>query len=98
MPGIPLQLQGPVFKSPLYFPSSWISLQFFENSPVLFQIEEIYQKAHAAIRKDPTHPQKAVKAGKPKRWTAKKLTLAERKAKVKAAKAEFLAQIEDQKE
>ena len=41
---------------------------------------------------------KADKGGKPKRWTAKKLTLAERKAKVKAAKAEFLAQIEDQKE
>ena len=63
-----------------------------------FQIEEIYEKAHAAIRKDPAHPQKAVKAGKPKRWTAKKLTLEERKAKVKAAKAQFLAQIEDQKE
>ena len=64
------------------------------------QVEEIYQKAHAAIRKDPTHSKKAAaaKAGKVKRWTAKKLTLAERKAKVKAAKAEFLAQIEDQKE
>jgi len=61
-------------------------------------IEEIYKKAHAAIRKDPSHPKKASKGGKPKRWTAKKLTLAERKAKVKTAKETFLAQIEDQKE
>ena len=58
----------------------------------------MYKKAHAAIRKNPSHAKKVVKAEKPKRWTAKKLTLEERKAKVKAAKAEFLAQIEDQKE
>ncbi len=64
----------------------------------IFQIEEIYKKAHAAIRKDPSHTKKAAKGGKPKRWTAKKLTLAERKAKVKTAKETFLAQIEDQKE
>ena len=64
----------------------------------LFQVEESYKKAHAAIRKDPSHAKKASKGGKPKRWTAKKLTLDERKAKVKAAKEEFLAQIEDQKE
>jgi large subunit ribosomal protein L5e len=63
-----------------------------------WQIEEMYKKAHAAIRKDPSLTKKAAKGGKPKRWTAKKLTLEERKAKVKAAKEEFLAQIEDQKE
>jgi large subunit ribosomal protein L5e len=61
-------------------------------------LEDIYKKAHAAIRKDPSHPKKAAKGGKPKRWTAKKLTLEERKAKVKKAKEDFLAQIEDQKE
>jgi len=59
----------------------------------------MYRKAHEAIRNNPSHVKKASKvAGKPKRWTAKKLTLEERKAKVKAAKEEFLAQMEDQKE
>jgi large subunit ribosomal protein L5e len=58
----------------------------------------MYKSAHAAIRKNPSHTKKVAKAGKQKRWTAKKLTLEERKAKVKTAKAEFLAQIEDQKE
>jgi len=72
---------------------------YIKNGITSEAIEEIYQKCHAAIRKDPSHTKKAVaKAGKVKRWTAKKLTLAERKAKVKAAKADFLAQIEDQKE
>jgi large subunit ribosomal protein L5e len=58
----------------------------------------MYKKAHEAIRKNPVHAKKAAKPGKPKRWTAKKLTLEQRKAKVKAAKEAFLAQIEDQKE
>ena len=62
-------------------------------------IEEMYRKAHDAIRKNPVHTKKVAKVtGKPKRWTAKKLTLEERKARVKAAKEQFLAQIEDQKE
>merc|ERR1711875_185957 len=47
-------------------------------------IEGMYQKAHAAIRADPT----------PKA----KIGLEARKAKVAAAKEAFLAQIEDQKE
>jgi large subunit ribosomal protein L5e len=72
--------------------------QFIKNGVTAEAVEEMYKKAHAAIRKNPSHAKKVVKAGKPKRWTAKKLTLEERKAKVKAAKADFLAQIEDQKE
>jgi len=64
----------------------------------LKQIEELFKKAHAAIRNDPTHAKSSKKTGKGKRWNAKKLTLEERKAKVKAAKEEFLAQIESQKE
>jgi len=61
-------------------------------------VEELFKKAHAAIRKDPTHAKPEKKASKGKRFNAKKLTLEERKAKVKAAKDEFLAQIESQKE
>jgi len=62
------------------------------------QLEEVYSKAHAAIRKDPEHKPNPKKEVKKKRWTAKKLTLAERKAKVKKTKDEFLAQIEAQRE
>jgi len=71
---------------------------FIKNGITADAIEEMYKKAHAAIRKDPSHAKKAAKGGKPKRWTAKKLTLEERKVKVKTAKEEFLAQIEDQKD
>jgi len=62
------------------------------------QLEDMYSKAHAAIRKDPEAKPKAKKTPAKKRWTAKKLTLAERKAKVQKAKDEFLSQIEAQKE
>ena len=62
------------------------------------QVEDMYTKAHAAIRKDPSRPAKAEKAITKKRFGAKKLTYAERKAKVQKTKDEFLAQIEAQKD
>jgi len=61
-------------------------------------IEAMYQKAHAAIRADPTPKAKADKKVTKKRWTAAKIGLAARQAKVAAAKEAFLAQIEDQKD
>lgn len=61
-------------------------------------IEDMYKKAHAAIRKDPEHKAKPAKKVTKKRHTAKKLTLAERKAKVEKTKKEFLEQIEAQKD
>jgi len=61
-------------------------------------IEAMYQKAHAAIRADPTPKVKADKKVTKKRWTAAKIGLEARKAKVAAAKEAFLAQIEDQKD
>ena len=61
-------------------------------------MEGIYTKAHAAIRKDPLRVKKAEKTITKKRWSAKRLTYAERKAKVEKTKEEFLAQIEAQKE
>merc|ERR1712137_41140 len=61
-------------------------------------VEDMYKKAHAAIRKNPEGPKKAAKKVTKKRWTAKKLTHAERKAKVEKTKKEFLAQIEAQRE
>merc|ERR1712098_103890 len=59
-------------------------------------IEGMYQKAHAAIRADPTPKAKVEKKVIKKRWTAAKIGLEARKAKVAAAKEAFLAQIEDQ--
>merc|ERR1711935_27218 len=58
----------------------------------------MYTKAHAAIRKDPSRPAKAEKEVTTKRFGAKKLTYAERKAKVQKTKDEFLAQIEAQRD
>ena len=63
------------------------------------QIEAMYSKAHAAIRANPDHQSKQKKGGvQKKRWTAKKLTHAQRKAKVDATKKEVLEQIEAQRD
>lgn len=61
---------------------------------LLAQLETIYKKAHAAIRSDPSHKKAAQKAGgAKKRWTAKRLTHAERHGKVTDRKAAFLAKL-----
>jgi len=54
-------------------------------------LENLYKKAHEAIRADPEHQKSAKDASKvtKKRWNAKKLTLEERKARVAAKKKEF---------
>jgi len=61
-------------------------------------LEAMYKKAHEAIRADPTSAAKKDKQVTKKRWTAKRITLADRKAKIAQTKQEFLAQIEEQKE
>merc|ERR1712083_140848 len=60
--------------------------------------EDAYKKCHAAIRKDPSPKAKSAAKVTKKRWNAAKIGLAARKAKVEKTKAEFLAQIEEQKE
>lgn len=62
-------------------------------------MEEVYKKAHSAIRSDPTHKQAehAKKATK-KRWNAAKLTLEQRKQKVAARKEAFLAKLKAEAE
>ena len=72
--------------------------RFIKNGVTADSVEDMYKKAHAAIRKNPEGPKKAAKKVTKKRWTAKKLTNAERKAKVEKTKTEFLAQIEAQRE
>lgn len=59
-----------------------------------FQLEEVYKKAHAAIRADPSRQKKEhKKAATKKRWNAAKLTLAQRQQKVADRKAAFLAKL-----
>jgi len=72
--------------------------RFIKNGITADNMEDMYKKAHAAIRADPAHKPSVKKDVTKKRWNAKKITLAERKAKVQAQKDEFLAQIEAQKE
>ena len=61
-------------------------------------VKPVLLQCHAAIRKDPSPKAKAESKVTKKRWNAAKIGLAARKAKVEKTKAEFLAQIEEQKE
>lgn len=72
--------------------------RFIKHGIAADSIEPMYKKAHAAIRSDPAHKPAAKKSVTSKRWNAKKITLADRKVKVAKAKADFLSQIEAQKE
>jgi len=57
-------------------------------------LEEVYKKAHSAIRSDPSRQKKEhKKAATKKRWNAAKLTLEQRKQKVAERKATFLAKL-----
>lgn len=74
----------------------WIIASFisFVVSLLYFQLEEIYKKAHAAIRSNPAHKKTAhAKPATKKRWNNAKLTLEQRKAKVAARKAAFIAKL-----
>lgn len=72
--------------------------QFIKNGVTAESIEDMYKKAHASIRKDPEHKKKPAKKVTKKRFGAKKLTLAERKAKISKAKEDFMSQIEAQRD
>ena len=64
-------------------------------------VEAIYKKAHENIRADPSHKKKeeAKKdAGKKKRWNKRKLTLAERKNRIKQKKESFIKKLQAQAE
>jgi len=67
--------------------------QFIKNGITPEMIEEMYKKAHAAIRENPVRLPKKEKpkdAKKPKRFNRKKLSLEQRKDRVKQKKASFL--------
>jgi len=67
--------------------------QYIKNGIKATDVETIYKKAFAAIRKNPAHVPKAKKDVKHKPFGAKKLTGAQRKEKVAALKAEYLASL-----
>lgn len=60
-------------------------------------VEAMYKKAHAAIREDPEHRAKPKKEGapKPKRYNRTKLSLKQRKDRVRQKKAMFLKKMEE---
>merc|ERR1711981_523342 len=72
--------------------------RFIKNGVTADSMEGMYKKAHAAIRADPSPKAKVDKKVEKKRWTAKKIGLAGRRAKVATQKKEFLAQLEQMKE
>jgi len=72
--------------------------RFIKNGVTPDNMEEMYKKAHAAIRADPTPKVAAKKNVTKKRWNLQKIGLEARKAKIAAAKEEFLSQIESQKD
>jgi len=69
--------------------------QYIKHGITADELEDMYKKAHASIRSDPTPQAKvAKKVTTKKRWNAKKITYDERKAKIEKTKAEWLAKIE----
>jgi len=65
---------------------------FIKEAVTSDSLEKMYRDAHAAIRADPLRVPKPAKEVKVKRWTAKKLSIQQRKARVAEKKAAFLAQ------
>jgi len=72
--------------------------RFIKNGVTAANMEDMYKKAHAAIRADPAQKKAGDKKVTKKRWTAKKIGYDARKAKVAKAKEEFLNQLEQMKE
>merc|ERR1712198_827085 len=65
--------------------------QFLKNGVTADSLEQMYRNAHAAIRADPMRAPKPVKEVQVKRWTDKRLSIQQRKARVAEKKAAFIA-------
>ncbi|XP_063392829.1 large ribosomal subunit protein uL18 [Cydia fagiglandana] len=74
--------------------------KYIKNGVNADAIETIYQKAHEAIRADPSHKKKDSKKdpAKQKRWNKRKLTVAERKNRIKQKKDSFIKRLQNQAE
>lgn len=72
--------------------------QYIKQGLTADKIEDMYKKAHEAIRADPSPAPKKTekrKGVKPKRWNKKKLTLASRKDRIAQKKKAFLEKIKE---
>jgi len=65
--------------------------QFLKNGVTSDAMEQMYRNAHASIRADPMRAPQPAKEVKVKRWTAKRLSIQQRKARVAEKKAAFIA-------
>ncbi|KAI4555225.1 hypothetical protein MJT46_015611 [Ovis ammon polii x Ovis aries] len=64
--------------------------QYIKNNGTPDMMEEMYKKAHAAIRQNPVYEKKPKKEVKKKRWNRPKMSLAQKKDRVAQKKASFL--------
>ncbi|XP_045422749.1 60S ribosomal protein L5-like [Lemur catta] len=64
--------------------------QYIKNNVTPDMMEEMYKKAHAAIRDNPVYEKKPKKEVKKKRWNHPKMSLAQKKDRVAQKKASFL--------
>jgi len=69
---------------------------FIKNGIAAGKVEEMYKKAHAAIRANPEAKPGAKKEVVKKRWNRAKMSNAQRKDRVKQKKENFLASLEDE--
>lgn len=69
--------------------------KYIANGITSDNIEEMYQKCHAAIRADPSPAAKKEKTIKKKRWNRSKMSLAQRMDSVKQKKAAYLRALEE---
>ncbi|KAL3872136.1 hypothetical protein ACJMK2_040087 [Sinanodonta woodiana] len=71
--------------------------QYIKNGIESEKVEEMYKKAHNAIRADPVMKNKPKREVKVKRWNRARLSLEQRKDRIKQKKAAYLKKLEDQK-
>ncbi|XP_006831113.1 PREDICTED: 60S ribosomal protein L5 [Chrysochloris asiatica] len=64
--------------------------QYIKNNVTPDMMEEMYKKAHTAIRENPVYEKKPKKDVKKKRWNRPKMSLAQKKDRVAQKKASFL--------
>lgn len=70
--------------------------QFIKNGVNAENIESYYANCHKAVRADPKAKDKVEKTIKKKRWNRTKMSLAQRKDRVKQKKAAYLKALEDE--
>ncbi|XP_013387289.1 60S ribosomal protein L5 [Lingula anatina] len=69
--------------------------QYIREGVTADSIEEVYKKAHAAIREDPERKPGPEKDIKKKRWNRSSMSLAQRRDRVKQKKASYLKKLEE---